>query len=48
MTLLSLLLGFTYATSEGRFQTRRQLVVDEANAIGTTYLRNDGEKRNRA
>ena len=39
MTLLALLLGFTYAMSEGRFETRRQLVVDEANAIGTTYLR---------
>ena len=39
MTLLALLLGFTYAMSEGRFETRRQLVVEEANAIGTTYLR---------
>jgi hypothetical protein len=39
MTLLALLLGFTYAMSESRFETRRQLVVEEANAIGTTYLR---------
>ena len=39
MTLLALLLGSTYAMSEGRFETRRQLVIDEANAIGTTYLR---------
>ena len=39
LTLLALLLGFTYAMSEGRFETRRQLVVEEANAIGTTYLR---------
>jgi hypothetical protein len=39
MTLLALLLGFTYSMSVGRFETRRQLVVDEANAIGTTYLR---------
>jgi hypothetical protein len=39
LTLMALLLGFTYAMSEGRFETRRQLVVDEANAIGTTYLR---------
>jgi hypothetical protein len=39
LTLLSLLLGFTYAMSEGRYETRRQLVVEEANAIGTTYLR---------
>jgi hypothetical protein len=39
MTLLALLLGFTYAMSGGRFETRRQLVIEEANAIGTTYLR---------
>ena len=39
LTLLSLMLGFTYATAEGRFETRRKLVIDEANAIGTTYLR---------
>src|SRR4030042_3504694 len=39
MTLLALLLGFTYAMSQGRFEARRQLVVEEANAIGTTYLR---------
>lgn len=39
LTLLALLLGFTYSMSEGRFEERRQLVVDEANAIGTTYLR---------
>jgi len=39
LTLLALMLGFTYAMSQGRFETRRQLVIDEANAIGTTYLR---------
>jgi hypothetical protein len=39
LTLLALLLGFTYAMSVGRFETRRQLVVEEANSIGTTYLR---------
>jgi len=39
MTLLALLLGFTYAMSQARFETRRELVVEEANAIGTTYLR---------
>jgi len=39
LTLVALLLGFTYAMSQGRFETRRQLVVEEANAIGTTYLR---------
>jgi len=39
LTMLSLMLGFTYVMSEARFETRRQLVIDEANAIGTTYLR---------
>ncbi|MGD0229230.1 MAG: hypothetical protein ABSC19_02580 [Syntrophorhabdales bacterium] len=39
MTLLALMLGFTFTLSEGRFEMRRQLIVDEANAIGTTYLR---------
>jgi hypothetical protein len=38
LTLLSLMLGFTYAMSQTRYETRRQLIVDEANAIGTTYL----------
>lgn len=36
---LALVLGFTFSISQGRFDTRRQLVVAEANAIGTTYLR---------
>ena len=39
MTLLALMLGFTFTLSESRFEMRRQLIVDEANAIGTTYLR---------
>jgi hypothetical protein len=39
LTLLALLLGFTYSMSMDRFEARRQLVVEEANAIGTTYLR---------
>ena len=39
MTLLALMLGFTFSLSESRFEMRRQLIVDEANAIGTTYLR---------
>ena len=37
--LLSLLLGFTLSMSLARFDHRKELVVDEANAIGTTYLR---------
>jgi hypothetical protein len=34
--LLSLLLGFTLAMALPRFDLRKQLVMDEANAIGTT------------
>ena len=37
--LLALLMGFTFALSVDRFETRRELVVAEANDIGTTYLR---------
>jgi len=37
--LLSLLLGFTVAMVLPRFDQRTQLVIDEANAIGTTMLR---------
>ena len=37
--LLALLLAFTFAMAESRFEIRRTLVVDESNAIGTAYLR---------
>jgi cytochrome bd-type quinol oxidase subunit 2 len=37
--LLSLLLGFTLAMVLPRFDERRQVMVQEANSIGTTYLR---------
>ena len=37
--LLGLLLGFAVAIVLPRFDGRRQLVIDEANAIGTTLLR---------
>lgn len=37
--LLGLLLGFTFAMAVGRYETRRDLVLREANSIGTTYLR---------
>lgn len=37
--LLALMLGFTFATASSRYDTRRGLAVDEANAIGTTFLR---------
>ncbi len=37
--LLSLLLGFTLAMALTRYDLRKQLLVDEADAIGTTGLR---------
>jgi hypothetical protein len=37
--LMALLLGFTFAMAEERFETRKQLVIEEANAIGTASLR---------
>ncbi|MGZ3441950.1 MAG: bestrophin-like domain, partial [Polyangia bacterium] len=37
--LLALLLGFSFAMAEARYQTRRDLVLAESNAIGTTFLR---------
>jgi hypothetical protein len=37
--LLALLLGFSFAMAQSRYDARRALVVDEANAIGTAYLR---------
>jgi hypothetical protein len=37
--LLALLLGFTFSLALERFETRRVLIVQEANAIGTVWLR---------
>jgi hypothetical protein len=37
--LLAFLLAFTFGLAAARYDTRRQLLLDEANAIGTTYLR---------
>jgi hypothetical protein len=39
--LLALLIGFTFSLSLQRYDERRVLVVKEANAIGTTWLRTD-------
>jgi len=39
MGLLALLVGFTFAMAIDRYDTRRERVLAEANAIGTTYLR---------
>ncbi|MGO8920166.1 MAG: hypothetical protein ACLQJR_30070 [Stellaceae bacterium] len=37
--LLALLIGFTFSMAENRFEMRKALVLEEANAIGTTALR---------
>jgi hypothetical protein len=39
--LLGLLLGFSFAGGMYRLDARRQLIIEEANAIGTAYLRLD-------
>lgn len=39
--LLGLLIAFTFSGAYSRFDLRRQLIVQEANAIGTAYLRLD-------
>ncbi|MGD9635129.1 MAG: hypothetical protein AB7G28_01550 [Pirellulales bacterium] len=37
--LLAFILAFTFGLAASRFDERRRTVLDEANAIGTTYLR---------
>src|SRR5690348_10734501 len=37
--LLGFILAFTFGLAASRFDARRQIVVEEANDIGTTYLR---------
>lgn len=39
--LMGLLVAFTFSGAAGRFDARRQLIGQEANAIGTAYLRID-------
>ena len=41
VALFVAMFGFTVAGAYARFDARRQLIVDEANAIGTAYLRLD-------
>ena len=41
LALLGLLLAFTFSGAAGRIETRKELIVAEANAIGTAYLRLD-------
>lgn len=39
--LMGLLVAFTFSGAATRFEDRRHLIVEEANAIGTAYLRLD-------
>lgn len=39
LALLAIMLAFTFNLAASRFDARRQAVLEEANAIGTTYLR---------
>ena len=39
--LLAFLLAFTFGITAARFDTRKQLLLDEVNAIGTAFLRTD-------
>ena len=39
LAMLGLLLGFSYSMAQQRFEARKQLVVEEATAIGSSYLR---------
>jgi hypothetical protein len=39
--LLGLLLAFSFSGAASRFEARRHLVAEEANAVGTAYLRVD-------
>jgi len=39
LALLALMLAFTFGLAGSRFEDRRQVVLSEANAIGTAYLR---------
>jgi hypothetical protein len=39
--LFGLLIAFTFSSAAARYDTRRQLIADEANAVGVAYLRLD-------
>jgi len=39
LALFAFLLAFTFSSAGTRYEARRQAVLDESNAIGTTYLR---------
>jgi hypothetical protein len=39
LALVAFMLGFSFAQAQGRYDARRELVMSEANDIGTTWLR---------
>jgi hypothetical protein len=39
LALFAFMLAFTFGMAASRFEARREVVLEEANAIGTTYLR---------
>lgn len=39
LALLGLLLAFTFSIAASRFESRREVLLEESNAIGTAYLR---------
>jgi len=39
--VVGLLLGFSFSMAAGRFESRREVMIDEGNAVGTCYLRTD-------
>ena len=39
LSLLAFMLAFTFGLAGSRFEARRQILLSESNAIGTTYLR---------
>ena len=39
LAVVGLLLAFTFSMSVSRFENRKQIVVNESNAIGTAYFR---------
>jgi hypothetical protein len=41
LTLLGLLIGFTFSMASGRYDQRKNYEEEEANAIGTEYIRAD-------
>lgn len=41
LTLLGLIIGFTFSMASGRYDQRKNLEEEEANAIGTEYVRAD-------